>query len=57
MQTDVRDWAVGERGVNGQGEIVTVIEIVGSRYLKCTPDSYGRKVYIPSHGEINKLSN
>jgi len=54
--SDVKDWNIGDKGRNGLGEVVTVIGKSGTRYLKCTPDSYGRIVYIPAHGEIEKVN-
>ena len=55
-QTSAREWKVGDLGRTACGETVKVVEVVSGRYLKCSPDSYGRIVYIPAHGEIEKVA-
>ena len=54
-QTSARDWSVGDQGRTACGELVVVEGVVSGRFLKCTADSYGRRVFIPAHGEIEKV--
>ena len=53
--SSARCWNAGEKGITANGEIVTVKEIIGERYLKIH-ENIEKKVYIPAHGEIEKLN-
>jgi hypothetical protein len=54
--TSARDWKPGDKGLTSAGAIVTVKEIIGGRYLKIEERFIEKQVYIPSHGEIEKLN-
>jgi hypothetical protein len=56
ISSSAKDWKVGERGITKEGELVTIKEIVSGRYLKIK-ENLEKKIYIPAHGEIMKLTS
>lgn len=52
--TSIKDWKIGDKGITKDGNIVTVKEICADRFIKIV-ENLDKKVYIPAHGEIEKL--
>ena len=52
--TSINEWHIGDKAKTKYGEIVTVIE-VSDRFVKIG-ENLERKLYIPAHGEIEKIN-
>lgn len=48
------DWKIGDKGITNNGEIVT-IKSVSDRFV-LIEEKLDKKLYIPAHGEIEKLN-
>ena len=53
--SSVRDWKLGDKGITLNGDIVTV-KNVSDRYITIEETNIEKQVYIPSHGEIRRVS-
>jgi len=53
--TSAYEWKVGDKGRTNEGLTVTVEAIQGGRYLKIAERNIEKQVYIPAHGEIEKI--
>ena len=52
--TSITEWKPGDKGTTNNGEIVTVIRVT-ERVVEIAED-LERKLYIPAHGEIEKIN-
>lgn len=52
--SSARDWRVGDRGKTAEGQIVT-IEAVVYPYLRIKEKDLEKRIYLPAHGEIEKV--
>jgi len=53
--SSISEWKIGDKGITKDGNIVTVSEICGNRFIKIA-ENLEKKLYIPAHGEIEKLT-
>jgi len=52
--SSISEWRIGDKGITNDGQIVTV-EKICSHMVKIA-ENLEKKLYIPSHGEIEKLT-